>query len=99
MVGGVSNGRPDRLNGTKAIPRKLVLPDANHLPPLGSQGPTDGPVSCLVTTDLLGPKLSIGLGYRTTLAATVPEASVNKDRDATTRKDEIGTAGNIRSGT
>jgi hypothetical protein len=93
-----------RLTSIKLLPRtgvlhssqdmqtvvsKLVLPNSHHFPAHGTEHSADFFVSLSILSNLVQPKHPICRGNRTATLTAMPEAAVQKDRDAGTCEDHI----------
>jgi hypothetical protein len=72
-----------------------VFPYTYTLVPESAQLFNVGSVAIAVALNFGSPKWSIRLGYVTASGATVPEATINKDRNSLVRKKEIRSAGKL----
>ncbi len=71
----------------------LALPDPHYLPAMILCELTGGPIAFGITDHLVCPELGVGAGPRrfaAVLWATVPEAPVDKDGQASPGEDEVG---------
>lgn len=65
------------------------MPDADDLPTTGAEFPVHLPVSDFVPVDFRPPKDRICARRSTVSWATMPKATIDKDNDAGSRKNEI----------
>jgi hypothetical protein len=73
-------------------PSHIVLPYANHFPPVPAESSRDQHIAYLIGVQLLPPKRSVGCRQSTMNRATVPETPIDEDSDPDTTKDKIGLA-------
>jgi hypothetical protein len=59
-----------------------VFPNAQNLPPKSFEGPANLLVTLLISLNLCGPELRVGLRDSAMLRAAVPEAPIDEDCDA-----------------
>jgi len=76
---------------------QFVLPNPNDLPAAGAEGAGDEAVAGLVRRDLLPPKRRIAPRLDEMPRATVPEASVDENRQFLFWKNKVGFARELRS--
>ena len=68
----------------------LVLPDSDHGPARGCEGRVMPPVPVFVASKLCGPVEAISLRVGAMVAASVPEAAVDENREPGSREDDVG---------
>jgi hypothetical protein len=66
-----------------------MLPNPDRFPPGVGQPEGDGGVALTVGSQLCEPPGLVGLRYGAVEWAAVPEAPVDKDRDPSTREDDV----------
>ena len=69
-----------------------MFPNAQDSPAAPTQGPVYQPVARAVAIQLPPPKRAIALGHPAMLWATMPEATIHKNRQAGRAENEIGLA-------
>jgi hypothetical protein len=72
---------------------QFVLPDAENQPGIGHQGLGVATIPSAIGGELRLPPVGVGFGGDSVLGAAVPEASIDKDRDAGPAENHIGPAG------
>ena len=73
-----------------------MLPDPDDGPPEEAERSRDRAVAEAVTLELGRPVLRVAGRPTAMLAAHMPEAAIDKDRDPFARKNEIGPSGHLR---
>jgi hypothetical protein len=74
---------------------QLTFPKAQDSDSIGAQSSLDLGIALLVAGQLLAPVWAIRFGYVAASGAAMPEASVDKYRDALSRKEKIRAARSV----
>jgi hypothetical protein len=77
------------LDAFRGHGHRLVLPDPNHFPAISRESKIRATVALNVAFELLAPPLPVGFRHHEVFRTPMPEAAVDEDCDALTRKHDV----------